>query len=117
MPLGRRQHPAPSPPPDASPDAGRVRAHLWLSGRVQGVGFRVYARREAAALGLTGFVRNLPDRRVEIVVEGPGGGVEAFIRAMRVGPEGAMVRGVALAWEAPAGEAEFVIRTDGAVHE
>lgn len=113
MPPGRSPRRAPSAPPDA----GRVRAHLWLSGRVQGVGFRYYARRQAAVLDLAGFVRNLPDRRLEIVVEGPGASVEAFIQAMREGPDGAEVRAVALAWEPPTGEAEFVIRTDGAVHE
>lgn len=113
MPQSRDPRRAPSAPPAG----GRVRVRLWVSGRVQGVGFRYYARRQAAVLDLAGFARNLPDRRLEIVVEGPGPSVEAFIEAMRAGPDGAMVRAVDLAEEAPTGEAGFVIRTDGAVHE
>lgn len=46
------------------------RLHLWVSGRVQGVCFRFYAQREAQELGLSGWITNLPDGRVEIVAEG-----------------------------------------------
>lgn len=113
-----RREPSTRPPAGGLPvGAGRVRAHLWVSGRVQGVGFRYYAWRQAALLGLAGYARNLPDRRLEIVVEGPGPGVEAFIQAVREGPGGAVVRTVDLAWETPTGETAFVIRTDGAVNE
>jgi acylphosphatase len=94
-----------------------VRVHLWLSGRVQGVGFRYYARRQAATLGLGGFVRNLSDRRVEVVAEGPVAEIETFLQALREGPPGAVVREVVTVWEPPSGETTFVIRTDGAVHE
>ena len=46
------------------------RIHLWVSGRVQGVFFRATTREVAVALGLRGWVRNLPDGRVEVVAEG-----------------------------------------------
>jgi acylphosphatase len=48
-----------------------ARAHVFISGRVQGVSFRWYTHRQALALGLTGWVRNLWDDRVEAVFEGP----------------------------------------------
>ncbi len=48
-----------------------VRAHVFISGRVQGVSFRWYTHNKAQELGLTGWVRNLWDRRVEAVFEGP----------------------------------------------
>lgn len=50
---------------------GQTRAHLYVSGDVQGVGFRWNARQRAQELGLTGWVRNLHDGRVEAVFEGP----------------------------------------------
>jgi acylphosphatase len=49
-----------------------ARLTVWVSGRVQGVGFRWWARSEALAAGVDGWARNLPDGRVEIVAEGPG---------------------------------------------
>ena len=48
-----------------------IRAHVLISGRVQGVSFRWYTQRMAQHLGLTGWVRNLRDGRVEAVLEGP----------------------------------------------
>jgi len=56
-----------------------VRKHVYYSGLVQGVGFRYTARRLARDSGLTGFVRNLPDGRVEVVVEGAAGTVERYL--------------------------------------
>jgi acylphosphatase len=88
-----------------------VRVHVVVSGLVQGVGFRYFALREARRLGLTGFVRNLPDRRVEIVAEGDQGALETFVAAMREGPQGSIVRDVRVGWtDEPAGEREFSIR-------
>ena len=55
------------------------RLHIFYSGSVQGVGFRYTAERLAASLGLTGWVKNLPDGRVEIVCEGSELDVEAFM--------------------------------------
>jgi acylphosphatase len=94
-----------------------VRAHLWVSGRVQGVGFRYFVERQAAPAGLAGFVRNLPDRRVEVVAEGPRDSVERLIDAVRDGPPGATVAGVDLVWETPTGEMGFVIRTGGFIDD
>ena len=78
-----------------------VRVHLYISGRVQGVYYRGNAMQEAKRLGLTGWVRNLPDRRVEAVAEGEEEGVEEFIRWCRKGPPLAMVRGVEIRREPP----------------
>lgn len=89
-----------------------VRAHLWVGGRVQGVGFRFFVQRRARHLGLAGFVRNLPDRRLEVAVEGPAPGVQALIDTVRQGPAGAAVTEVELAWEEPRGQTNFTIRTD-----
>ncbi len=100
--------------PSGSTAAGRqaVRAHVWVRGHVQGVGFRFFVQRQALHLGLVGFVRNLRDRRVEVVVEGPADTVEALIAAVRRGPAGASVSDVDLVWEALHHDASFVIRAD-----
>ena len=55
------------------------RVHVIVRGRVQGVYFRDYTRREAQALGVNGWVRNLPDRSVEAVIEGEAGSVESSL--------------------------------------
>jgi acylphosphatase len=64
---------------------------IHLSGRVQGVGFRWFVRREAEELGLTGRVRNLPDGRVEVEVAGSPERLHAFRERLRQGPPGARV--------------------------
>ncbi|MDQ7857270.1 MAG: acylphosphatase [Armatimonadota bacterium] len=97
----------------ASARPGAVRALLRVRGQVQGVGFRVFVHARAGALGLTGFVRNLRDGRVEAAVEGPRAAVEALIEAVRRGPAGARVAGVDVRWEPPRGEVGFRIRVDG----
>ena len=56
--------------------------HVYYSGRVQGVGFRYTAQRLAEGYPITGYVRNLPDGEVELVVEGPAEQVEAFLTAL-----------------------------------
>ena len=65
-----------------------------VSGMVQGVGFRYFARREAARLGLTGWVRNLDDGRVEAMAWGSAAQLEEFERALRRGPAAASVTDV-----------------------
>jgi acylphosphatase len=80
------------------------RVHVVVSGRVQGVGFRHAARRRARELGLSGWVRNLPDGRVEAVAEGPGEQVEEFLRFLGRGPEGARVTALEVEDEEPRGE-------------
>lgn len=59
---------------------------LLVSGRVQQVGYRDWMVRRAGALGVTGWVRNLSDGRVEMLVDGPPDAVDAFIEASRSGP-------------------------------
>jgi acylphosphatase len=94
------------PPTGCSAIIGAVnaRAHLFVSGWVQGVSFRGYTRRCAQELALTGWVRNLYDGRVEAVVEGPRNAVEALIAKVRRGPSGARVEAVDVVWEEPRGE-------------
>ncbi len=82
----------------------RVRAHVFVSGRVQGVFFRVETRREANRRNVSGWVRNLPDRRVEAVFEGEKDDVEKLIEFCRRGPPGARVNHVEVRWERYIGE-------------
>jgi acylphosphatase len=82
------------------------RARIWLriKGRVQGVGFRYSAVDEARRLGLSGWVRNLPDGDVELVAEGPKGTLQRLATWAHVGPLGALVTDVEEKWLPYAGE-------------
>ena len=71
---------------------GVRRLYVRVGGRVQGVGFRYFTRREARRLGLAGYVRNRPDGDVEMEAEGPAGQVDALAEAVRRGPPGSRVR-------------------------
>ena len=82
----------------------KVRAHVFIEGRVQGVFFRANTREEASLLGLTGWVRNCWDGRVEAVFEGEREKVEKVIAWCKKGPPGAMVRDVEINWEQVTGE-------------
>jgi acylphosphatase len=84
---------------------------------VQGVGFRYHVQRHAVTLGVAGFVRNLPDRRLEVAAEGPSAAVQALIEAVKDGPPGAAVQAVDVVWEAPRGASEFMIETGGVIHD
>jgi acylphosphatase len=86
-----------------------VRRRVLVSGRVQGVGFRVACAREAGAAGLAGRVRNLPDGRVEAVFEGPASQVDALVAWCRRGPRGAVVRDVRVSKEPVTGASGFAI--------
>lgn len=77
--------------PVASVPAGVRRVHVFVSGRVQGVGFRAFTQHNAATLGLVGFVRNLDDGRVEAVVEGPAEKVGELLKLIERGPRAARV--------------------------
>ncbi len=82
-----------------------------MSGRVQGVGFRFFARDAARQENLSGFARNLPDGRVEIVVEGDREAIVRFERSIRHGPPGARIEQVATELTSPAGHSgDFTIR-------
>jgi len=90
-------------------ESNLVRIHLIISGRVQGVGFRAHTQREAERLGLNGWVRNLPDGRVELVAEGEPAPVNQLVDWCRSGPARARVADVRVEWEAPTGESAFSI--------
>jgi acylphosphatase len=82
----------------------RKRAHILVSGLVQGVFFRANAKRVADRLGLSGWIRNLADGRVEALVEGEEGAVEQFISWCRRGPPSARVEDVSVTYERPTGD-------------
>ena len=81
-----------------------VRAHVIISGMVQGVFFRSETRDEAKKLGVKGWVRNLSDGRVEAVFEGEEENVKKLIEFCRRGPPGARVTDVDIIWENYTGE-------------
>lgn len=82
----------------------RARVHLLVSGRVQGVAFRAYTVDEARRLGLAGWVRNLPDGRVEAEAEGERDALLRLVRFCERGPPAARVDRVETAWGTFAGD-------------
>lgn len=76
-----------------------VRAHVYITGRVQGVNFRYYTRQQAARLGLNGWVRNLRDGRVEMVIEGLKPLVDQMLAWCDHGPSSARVDRIEVEWE------------------
>jgi acylphosphatase len=88
-----------------------MRLRLRISGRVQGVCYRWYTRDTAADLGLSGWVRNLPDGAVELVAEGPREKLEQLLGWCRRGPDLARVTDIQAEWEEATGEFhQFSIR-------
>ena len=77
----------------------KVRAHVFVSGRVQGVFFRSEIAYEAKKHRVNGWVRNLPDGRVEAVFEGEQENVQMLVKFCEHGPTGAGVTGVNVMWE------------------
>ncbi len=75
-------------------DSTRLRAHVTIEGKVQGVWFRAWTQEQAAARGLAGWVRNRRDGTVEAVFDGPPSVVEEMIRACWNGPPAARVLAV-----------------------
>lgn len=73
-----------------------IHIHVFVSGRVQGVGYRASTYQVAQQLGLKGWVRNLPDGRVEAVFEGDKGSVDRMVDWCHQGPSAAIVREVAI---------------------
>ena len=81
-----------------------LRAHVIVHGLVQGVWFRASTKDEADRLGVTGWVRNLPDGSVEAVFEGEKKKVEEIVGWCHKGPSGAKVSKVEIVWESYTGE-------------
>ncbi len=81
-----------------------ARLHMVIEGNVQGVFFRANTREEACRLGLTGWVMNCPDGRVEAVIEGGVDKIDQIIKWCKKGPPGAVVSNVETVWEQPTGE-------------
>ncbi|MCF8070087.1 MAG: acylphosphatase [Desulfobacterales bacterium] len=77
----------------------KVRAHIIITGKVQGVFFRMETQLEAKRLGVTGWVRNRRDGSVEAIIEGNKDGVTALVKWCHSGPPMATVRDVDINWE------------------
>lgn len=73
--------------------------HAFVTGFVQGVGYRQFVRKQAEKLGLTGWVQNLPDGRVEFVAQGGKDKLEALISTCRQGPFLAEVKDIEAIWQ------------------
>lgn len=86
--------------------AGMKRVRMLISGRVQGVFFRYYTREEANRIGLRGWVRNLPDGRVEVLAEGTEEQLRLLESVCRKGPPHARVSDLRVT-EEPVREGEF----------
>lgn len=78
-----------------------MRAHVRITGRVQGVGFRIATADEATARGVSGWVRNRAGGEVEAVFEGPRDSIQVLVDWCRQGPAGASVRNVHADWSEP----------------
>lgn len=84
----------------------KARAHIFVSGWVQGVFFRDQTQKWANSLSVTGWVRNLKDGRVEVMAEGDEEKVEDLISQLKQGPSLARVENVDVDWEDYKGEFE-----------
>ena len=88
----------------------KVRAHVYISGAVQGVFFRNNTKAKADELGVFGFINNLPDGRVEALFEGEEDKAKELVDWCRQGPEAAEVEDVNVTWEDYTGEfREFLV--------
>ena len=90
--------------------ANEERAHVYVSGQVQGVSFRDATRQQAEELGLGGWVHNLQDGRVEAVFEGESETVRQMIEWCESGPSSADVDDVSVEQETPEGLSGFEVR-------
>lgn len=91
----------------------KVRVHIFVSGKVHGVFFRSETQAKAQELGLTGWVKNLADGRVEIVAEGEKEMVEKLVEWAKRGPDSAKVGSLEIDWQKYQGEFKnFEIRYD-----
>ena len=94
------------------PENEIIRIHMWVTGRVQGVGFRAHVEYHARQVGgITGWVRNVGYDVVEVVAEGERSSVERFAAFVKQGPAGAHVNESRLEDETPTGEfSDFSVR-------
>ncbi|MCL6567846.1 MAG: acylphosphatase [Meiothermus silvanus] len=83
---------------------------VLVTGEVQGVGYRAYARKRAMELGLCGYAENLSDGRVEVVAEGSKENLEQFLEFLRKGPRLSRVTGLDVQWSEATGLKGFSIR-------
>ena len=89
-----------------------ARLEVTVVGRVQGVGFRYFARREAERLGLAGWVANAPGGMVQCVAEGPRGQLEQFRECLLQGPPSSIVERVSEVWMPATGTlGRFTVRS------
>ena len=86
------------------PSAAAKQLHVFWRGRVQRVGFRYTAETTALSLKLVGWVRNLPDGRVEALCEGSAARLKRFLEAMRTGPMRPYIQGCDVTWAEATGE-------------
>jgi len=92
-------------------DAMKVRAHVFISGRVTGVFFRYHIQELARKLGIRGWVRNLHEEKVEAIFEGKSEDVEKIVKFCHEGPPSARVTHVEVKWGKYTGEfQDFEIR-------
>jgi len=82
----------------------KMQIHAIVHGRVQGVSFRYHTQLTAESLGITGWVRNLPDRTVEVLGEGTADQIHAFTNFLRQGPSGARVDSIDLSESEASGD-------------
>lgn len=87
----------------------RARRHVWITGIVQGVNFRRATAEEAQRSGVGGWVRNLPDGRVEAIFEGEPAAVDHVLQWCKKGPPGARVTGLHHVEEPAKGDKEFQV--------
>jgi acylphosphatase len=89
-----------------------ARVHIWVRGRVQGVGFRAFVQQSAMVMGLKGWVRNVGWDQVEAIAEGDKPVLERFIEAVGTGPRASQVEDARVEWEPVMGEFEsFQVRS------
>lgn len=91
-------------------DSEKGRAHLFISGRVQGVTYRASTKRQAKMRGLNGWVKNLSDGRVEAVFEGSKEKIKEMITWCQDGPSRARVEDLEVTWEKTKGIRGFEVR-------
>jgi len=89
--------------PTTGPAAGLARAHVFVSGHVQAVGFRAFTSDRARTFKIKGWVTNLADGRVELVAEGRPDALDKFLAEVRKGPATGHVDGMDVTYEPPTG--------------